>query len=164
MALLTAAAVAAPPVPTDVVFHGGALDGLVLRSSGDGAARPSALLWPSRANASRPAASAAAAVAGFLKAYRSGHRRDLAPFLAAGAASTVCQTIGYDACEADSTLNPFPFQEHCLPNSPYGIDDSSVRVEWLYQGKLYYVAWLQLRDGKIASISTHRASAPVLMN
>jgi hypothetical protein len=53
------------------------------------------------------------------------------------------------------------FSEKVRANTPYYMPDHKVRVEWLYGDALFYISMLRLKNGRIDSVTTAPAWAPL---
>jgi hypothetical protein len=72
--------------------------------------------------------------------------------------------------------NHFPFvedgflldrAEKLTANTPYYMGDGmfgpSIRIEWLHEGEVWYLSFLQFRNGKVSRVNTIRAAVPLLL-
>lgn len=149
--------------PAIVTFSNGPLAGMSMSMSAD---RSTAYhLRPSPRNAARLPDNLQPAVTRFIRGIE--RRRALEFFrqaLSEGATSTACETSMASECTAAVPFYGSAFREDCEANTPYFLGDGSrhgsVRIEWMYHGRVYYLTYLTFRDDKIASVTTTRATVP----
>jgi len=166
--LLVAALVAAPVAAhaqdsaKDTTFHGGPLDGIGMGQVTFVSTGTVGLgLRPSAPNASPLPAVLAQPVGGILKAYEGRDETALAGYFAREATAELCLKGMAGECTKANLSFSSQFAEHCDHNTPYFMKDKGqVRIEWLYKGQLYYISFLDMRDGKITHIRTLVADVP----
>ena len=143
------------------VFQGGPLDGVgvgeVVRP--DNGVRIVGLL-PSAANASPVPQEDQAAINAFISAFQSRDFSRLEGFLARRARQQICPRGFSGGCDTPEPLEALRVVEDCTFNTPYYLGNHTVRLEWLYQGALWYWSIVSLERGRIRSVRTYRADVP----
>jgi hypothetical protein len=135
-------------------FTEGPLQGLHYGDVIDPAGRRFKGLLPSSPNASPVGAKDRAAIAAFIEGYKDGTQRPLKPFLAKDVTFLNCRRQGQPCQGGGPSITA---------NTPYRMTDGTVRIEWLYGSALYYISALTLRSGKIISVKTAPAWAPIVI-
>ncbi|MGY4397611.1 hypothetical protein ACVWZA_002805 [Sphingomonas sp. UYAg733] len=142
-------------------LRGGPWDGLTIGDVVSPGGKPTRALEPSSRDASPLPPAYAPAVANFLKDYGDGLLGPSTTSVDVGPNNRACRYVGNTPCVLLSNFQGMPFDEKCVPNAPYYLRDSDrVRIEWMFNGKLYYITWLSVRHGKIIDIGTAPADIP----
>jgi len=121
-------------------------------------------LWglkPSQPGASPVSAQNGAAISAFLAGHANPASEPLASFLTKKAAFEACYRQG-EACHVSRT-DPLTFGEPVQANTPFALEGGKVRIEWVYGPAVWYITWLTMKDGRIASVRTQPGWLPLVV-
>ena len=160
----TQAPVAWPPVFMGHIedgkpFDGGPYAGLAVGTAMTPDGKTLRALKPSAVNASPPAHWDAAALAAFVADHADPAAGTLARYLTKNATFVYCRRQG-EACFVSKPA-PLTFEEKVEANTPYAERDGKVRIEWVYGTAVWYITWLTMNDGRIASVLTQPGWLPL---
>ncbi|WP_188055061.1 hypothetical protein [Sphingosinithalassobacter sp. CS137] len=159
--LLLAVAAASTPQDAGAIRSGplvGMWSGPVIASNGD---QRLVSLLPSAAGASPPAPATAAAVDRLIAAEEEGALGDAAAVVRTGATMTFCPAEDVSDCRSGVPFAGFDIPGEVRANTPYALPNDVVRVEWIADGRVTYISFLQFADGKLAGVRTGPAVMPV---
>jgi hypothetical protein len=155
--------VAVPPVyagamPDDMRFKGGPYAGLGVGQSVTPEGRAFRGLLPSDPAAAPLRAQDQAAIQALVDGRLDPQVAPLAAYLARRTNFENCTKLG-QSCAAGKTL-PIKFVEPVTARF-YVLGNDRVRVEWLYGNALFYLSFVDLKDGKIQHVMTMPAWLPL---
>lgn len=140
-------------------FNGGPYAGLAVGTATVPDGKTLLALKPSQPGASPVSARNAAAVSAFVAGHANPASELLAPFLTKKATFEACYRQG-ETCHVTRT-DPLTFSEAVQANTPYALEGGKVRIEWVYGTAVWYITWLTLKGGRIASARTQPGWLPL---
>ena len=140
---------------SDRTYHGGPWDGLSMEG---GSQAPTG---PSLANASPVPAADAPLVTKLVAALSSGSRSDLKAFGPAGAG--FCLDAKGRPCGLAAKLRDPALASSCRINTPYFLAsyNQSIRLEWVCGGRVAFIAFAKLTNGKLSALEPERPVAVI---
>lgn len=140
-------------------FDGGPYAGLAVATATTPDGRTLRALKPSAANASPVSHWNTAAVSAFVAGHAEPANELLAPYLTRNATFGFCRRQG-EACYVSKPA-PLTFGEKVEANTPYAMEGGKVRIEWVYGTAVWYITWLTMNGGRIASVLTQPGWLPL---
>lgn len=140
-------------------FDGGPYAGLAVGTATIPDGRTLRALKPSAAGVSLVSTRNAAAISAFVAGHSNPASEPLAPYLTKNATFVFCRRQG-EACYV-SKAAPLTFAENVEANTPYAMEGGKVRIEWVYGSAVWYITWLTMNGGRIASILTQPGWLPL---
>jgi hypothetical protein len=117
-------------------------------------------LKPSEPNASPVPTKDEPALRALMEAFQQRDVSKLNGFLAKNAGMEFCGHGFYASCSLLQSFSQLKMIEDCSFNTPYYLGNNEVRLEWLFNGELWYWSEVFLSNGKIVAVRTHPADMP----